>query len=82
MVGVYFWGSMVNHNWCISHGAIGRNVSYFLVGEEKDIVGSIGDAGFPLCQAVHFLAHRGYPEMFVVGVVHQLTILHDAEPMN
>jgi hypothetical protein len=77
MVGVFLFGPMVNNNLCISQGAIRRNVSYFLVGEEEDNVGSFGDSGFPPCQMVYFLAHHKYPEIFQMGIFHQLTILCD-----
>ncbi len=69
--------AMVNYNSSIRYRSVAGDMSNFIVGEEKDGVGSFGDTRFALGKAMDFLAKCRYPEIFEVGIMLYFLVLCD-----
>jgi hypothetical protein len=69
MVRVLLLWAIVNYNLSIRYRSVAGDMSNFIVGEEEDGVGSVGDTWFALCEAIDFLAKCRYPEIFEVGIM-------------
>ncbi len=66
---------MVDDNTGICDGPVLRDLANVIMREEKDGVSGLCDAGLPLGEAVEFLAHCWYPEVFQVGVLLEFPVL-------
>jgi hypothetical protein len=78
MVGVFFWGTMVNHNAGIGDCSIAWDVANVSVQKENDGVSAFGDASAFLCQAMEVFAHCLEPQISEQGIFDQLSVMGDS----
>jgi hypothetical protein len=77
MVGVFFWGTMVDHNAGIGDCSIAWDVANVSMRKEEDGVSAFGDASTSLCQAMEFFAHYLEPQISKQGIFDQLPVMSD-----
>jgi hypothetical protein len=77
MVGVFFLGSMVDHNVGVGDCSIPWDVANVSVREKKDAVNAFGDASTSLHQAMEYFAHCLEPQISEQGIFDQLPVMCD-----
>jgi hypothetical protein len=75
MAGVFFLGTMVDHNLGVGDCSIAWNVAN--VSKKKDVVSAFGDASTSLRQAMEFFAHCFEPQISKQGLFDQLCVIGD-----
>ncbi len=77
MVGVFFLGTMIDHNAGVGDCSITWDFANVSMRKKKDGVSAFGDASTSLCQAMEFFAHCLKPQISEQGIFDQLPVIGD-----
>ncbi len=76
-VGVFFLGTLINHNVGVGDCSISWDVTNVSVQKKKDGVSAFGDASASLCQVMEFFAHCLEPQISEQGIFDQIPVMGD-----
>jgi hypothetical protein len=77
MVGVFFLGTIVDHNMGVGDCSIAWDVANVSMRKKKDGVSALGDASTSLHQVMEFFAHCLEPQISEQGIFDQLPVMGD-----